>query len=100
MSIELLTLAVLWTHFCVDRTADLGSSMDTFLMLRMLRKLPDLSSFMDTYSTGYTQTTKTADPPSFRDFGLLCWKSVHKTAKVSSFCGFGLLHWKSDHKTA
>ena len=45
------TLAVLWTHFCVDKTADLGSFMDTFLMLRMLRKLLDLGSFMDTFPT-------------------------------------------------
>ena len=51
MSIKLRTLAVLWTHFCVDKTADLGSFMDTFLMLRMLRKLLDLGSFMDTFPT-------------------------------------------------
>ena len=51
VSIKLRTLAVLWTHFCVDKTADLGSFMDTFLMLRMLRKLLDLGSFMDTFPT-------------------------------------------------
>ena len=38
---ELRTLAIIWTHFCVDRTADLGSSVDTFLMLRKLKKLLD-----------------------------------------------------------
>ena len=36
-------LKVLWTHFCVDRTADLSSFM--------LRKLLDLGSFMYTFPT-------------------------------------------------
>ena len=48
VSIELRTLAVLWTLFCVDRTADLSSFMDTF---SMFTKLPDLGSFMDTFQT-------------------------------------------------
>ena len=48
VSIELRTLAVLWTHFCVDRTADLSSFMDTF---SMFKKLPDLGSFMDTFQS-------------------------------------------------
>ena len=48
VSIELRTLAVLWTLFCVDRTADLSSFMDTF---SMFKKLPDLGSFMDTFQT-------------------------------------------------
>ena len=30
VSIQLPYMAVLWTHFCVDRTAIYGSSMDTF----------------------------------------------------------------------
>ena len=30
VSIELPNMAVLWTHFCVDRTAIYGSFMDTF----------------------------------------------------------------------
>ena len=30
VSIELPYMAVLWTHFCVDRTAIYGSFMDTF----------------------------------------------------------------------
>ena len=48
VSRELRTLAGLWTHFCVDKTADLSSFMDTF---SMLKKLPDLGSFMDTFPT-------------------------------------------------
>ena len=48
VSIELRTLAVLWTHFCVDRTADLSSFMETF---SMLKKLLDIGSFMDTFPT-------------------------------------------------
>ena len=48
VSIELRIVAVLWTHFCVDKTADLRSFMDTF---SMLKKLPDLGSFMDTFPT-------------------------------------------------
>ena len=42
------TLAVLWTHFCVDRTVDLSSFMDTF---SMFKKLLDLGSFMGTFPT-------------------------------------------------
>ena len=48
VSIELRMLAVLWTHFCVDKTADLSSFMDTF---SMSKKLPDLGSSMDTFPT-------------------------------------------------
>ena len=45
VSIQLQTLAVLWTLFCVDRIADLSSFMDTF---SMLKKLPDLGTSIDT----------------------------------------------------
>ena len=48
---------------------------------------------MDTFPTGWTKTTKTADLLSFGGFGLLCWKRVHKTAQVQQF----FLHV---HKTA
>ena len=54
----------------VHRTVDLGSSMDTFLCgqncgpqqcdghISKLQKLPDLGSFMDTFPTEYTKSTK------------------------------------------
>ena len=58
VSIKLRTLAVLWTHFCVDKTADLSSFMDTFSMSRIL---PDLGSFVDTFRLSELKITKTAD---------------------------------------
>ena len=88
VSIELRTLAVLWTLFCVDRTADLSSFMDTF---SMFTKLPDLGSFMDTFQTQQAKTTKTADLSSFMDtfrlFELTFIRSVHKTVGPRQFYG-------------
>ena len=59
VSIELRTLAVLWAHFCVDRTADLSSFMDTF---SMFKDLPDLGSFMDTFRLSVKSVHKTVGP--------------------------------------
>merc|ERR1711875_145113 len=81
VSIKLRTLAVLWTHFCVDKTADLGSFMDTFSMSRIL---PDLGSFVDTFRLSELKITKTADLGSFMDTFRLSGKSVHKTADLGS----------------
>ena len=49
---KLLALTVLLAHFSSDKTVDLGSSIDTFLKLRIIRKLLDLCSFMDSFPTG------------------------------------------------
>ena len=85
VSIKLRTLAVLWTHFCVDKTADLGSFMDTFSMSRIL---PDLGSFVDTFRLSELKITKTADLSSFMDTfrlsELIFNSGVHKTADLGS----------------
>ena len=88
VSIQLQTLAVLWTLFCVDRIADLSSFMDTF---SMLKKLPDLGSFMNTFPTQYAKTTNTADHSIIMDtfwlLELIFISSVHKTAGPWQFYG-------------
>ena len=57
----------------------------------MLKELPDLSSFMDTFPTQWAKTTKTADLSSivdtFRLLELIFIRSVHKTAGPQQFYG-------------
>ena len=101
VSIKLRTLAVLWTHFCVDKTADLSSFMDTFSMSRIL---PDLGSFVDTFRLSELKITKTADLSSFMDTfrlsEIIFIPGVHKTADLGSFMDTFRLSVKSVHKTA
>ena len=100
VSIKLRTLAVLWTHFCVDKTADLSSFMDTFSMSRIL---PDLGSFVDTFRLSELKITKTADLSSFMDTfrlsELIFIPDVNKTADLCSFIDTFQLSVKSVDKT-
>ena len=82
------TQAVLWTHFCVDRTA----GPRQFCWRHFIRtELPDLGSFMDTFPTGLTKTDRTADLGSSMDTFLssvtISMCGAYRTAGPRQFCG-------------
>ena len=64
VSIQLPYMAVLWTHFCVDRTAIYGSSMDTFFSPT---KLPYMAVLWTLFGCLSQNPYKTADLSSSMD---------------------------------
>ena len=81
VSIELRTLAVLWTHFCVDTTADLSSFMDTFALLRK-QKTAITRQFYGHFSNRVDQNHKTCGP----QYGHSSVVTIHLHMKCQTNC--------------